>query len=85
MSWEAEEVVTDSAGVTVRYTPIEDLRPGDVVILGWRTTVGEVECDGDRCRVRWEDGGWDQWNPVGSPMPRELSGEARDGATDADL
>lgn len=75
---ELNEVVTDSAGTTCRYTPVEDLKPGDVVIIGWRTTVKRVEVEGDHARVVWE---WppsptgesvDQWNPFGSLMPVEV-------------
>lgn len=75
--------VTDSAGVTCEYTPIEQLKPGDVVIIGWRSTVKRVEVDepGRRARVTWERGGppagstefTDQWNPLGSPMPKEVT------------
>jgi hypothetical protein len=67
------ERVTDSAGVTCDYKPVEDIKPGDVVIVGWRSTVERVEIDGDRARIYWE--GFehpDQWNPLGTRLPVEV-------------
>jgi hypothetical protein len=75
------ERFTDSAGITCEYTPIEDLEAGDVVIIGWRTTVKRVEVDESRNRARviWE---WspsptgesvDQWNTLGTKLPREVT------------
>lgn len=78
MEQEAMTTFTDSAGVTCKYTPIEDLKPGDVVIIGWRTTVNRVEVEEDRARVVWD---WepshtgesvDRWNPLGTLMPVEV-------------
>ena len=66
-------IVTDSAGTTCRYTPIEELQPGDVVIIGWRTTVERVEREADRCRVVYEGDWIDQWEPVGTMMPVEVT------------
>lgn len=68
--------VMDSAGVTCRYTPIEDLKRGDVVVVGWRTTVERVEVEGDQARVWWTRGLVpDQWNPVGTELPVEVRDE----------
>jgi hypothetical protein len=71
---------TDSAGVTCAYTPIEDLKPGDVVIIGWRTTVKRIEEDGDKVRVVWEHGNdeerADQWNPRGTELPVEKTSDS---------
>lgn len=65
-------IVTDSAGITCRYTPIEKLRPGDVVIIGWRTTVKRLECQAGRCRIVYEGDWIDQWNPIGTMIPVEV-------------
>lgn len=63
----------DSAGVTVEHVPIDELKPGDVVIIGWRTTVARVEIEEDRCRIWWEGSEQpDQWNPCGVRLPREV-------------
>lgn len=71
---------TDSAGVTCEYTPIEELKPDDVVIIGWRTTVVHVEIDEvhDQARVVWSWGGResvDQWCPLGTELPVEVTDE----------
>lgn len=39
---------TDSAGMTCDYRRVEDLRPGDVVVIGWKSTVERVEVEGER-------------------------------------
>jgi predicted RecA/RadA family phage recombinase len=71
------ERFTDSAGVTCDYTPIEEVKPGDVVIIGWRTTVArvEVEANRNRARVVWEgrESYPDQWNPLGTLLPVEVT------------
>ena len=69
------ETFTDSAGVTCRYTPIEELKRGDVVVIGWRTTVDHVEVEGKRARVYWEGATEypDKWNPLGTLMPVEVT------------
>lgn len=65
---------TDSSGVTCEYTPIQDLLPGQVVIIGWRTTVARVEIENDRARVWWKGLEQpDQWNPLGTLMPVEVT------------
>jgi hypothetical protein len=64
------ETFTDSAGVTVRYTPIEELQAGDVVVIGWRTTVDHVDVHFAQACVWWEgQTAPDQWNPLGTLMP----------------
>lgn len=73
------ERVTDSAGVTCEYRPVEDLHPGDTVIIGWRSIVERVEIDGDRARIYWK--GWehpDQWNPLGTRVPVEVLSDERE-------
>lgn len=67
------ERFTDSAGLTVEYTPIEELEPGMTVVLGWRTVVERVEVEATRARVWWRGGNHpDQWNSLGSQMPVEV-------------
>lgn len=69
------ETFTDSAGVTCKYTPIEDLKPGDVVIVGWRTTVKRIESREGEARIVWHSRKtateelFDQWNPLGTELP----------------
>ena len=57
-----EIAVTDSAGVTCQYTAVEDLKPGDAVILGWRSVVKRIDIDegAGRVRIMWE--GWPHWD-----------------------
>jgi hypothetical protein len=51
----AGEVFTDSAGVTARYTPVSEIRPGDVLLVGWRSTIARVDHQ-NRCWRLWTEG-----------------------------
>lgn len=78
------EVFTDSAGVTCRGVAIEDLQPGDVFIVGWRSTVTRVERDGDQFRVVCPAGPKGEpapgpWLPPGTVYPVEVTNTDRHG------
>lgn len=61
----AGEVFTDSAGVTARYTPMQEIEEGEVVVSGWRPylVVERVEIQGGHARMHFRGGhvgGWDE-------------------------
>lgn len=68
---------TDSAGMAVEYRRVDELQPGDVVCIGWKSTVERVEVEGNHARIYWE--GFehpDQWNPISTRMPVVVGGSS---------
>lgn len=61
---------TDSAGVSVIYTPIEDVKPGSGVVGGWDppAVVRRVEIESYRARLVY-DHGTTEWFPLGEAIP----------------
>lgn len=68
----AGTVITDSAGITCRYTRIADIEPGDVVIEGWRSTVVSRETDGTLYHLVFEGGHRSASLPPDTVLPVEV-------------
>lgn len=74
------ETVTDSTGLTARYTRMDAVKPGDVVVQGWRPflVVESVEFDAaqTRARLRFVGGHCGGWNDVYREVPIQVVEEA---------
>lgn len=80
------EVVTDSAGVTCRYTRADKIEVGDVIIHGWRATVTKRELrraptwssenDAGEVQLSFDHGGFSPWISSGTLIPVEITERA---------
>lgn len=66
--------VTDSAGITATYVPIENVPVNSEVVGGWRPypVVRQIDQDGDRYRLVLMDGGknvFGEWQRRGTEVP----------------
>ena len=64
-------LVTDTAGITARMTPLFDVKPGDHITQGWKPwpVVAHVERSGGEARMIFADGHAGQWLPHDTPVP----------------
>lgn len=64
-------LVTDSAGITAMYTPIERVKRGDEITEGWKPwpVVSSVEIDGEYARMIFGPNHVGQWHPFGTRVP----------------
>lgn len=71
------EIFTDSAGITVKYTPIEDVAAGSAIAEAWRPflVVDHIEHSGTMCRMIFEGGHAGGWCPQGELVPVEIQPE----------